>query len=143
MARHETEGVNMPGGKITIRWFDQQVKAEVRAELRRRLPAAGEMLRDAIVEAISTPCPPHSAPGTAPHAETGKLRQSIFSDFDAASMTVTVGTPLVYGRILETGSRRMAPRPYLRPTFERLKRYLASYLTKHMGKRGGGHFKEV
>jgi len=122
------------GGKITYRWYDSDVKKACRNELRKRMPLVVEALRSAVVKAISTPCPPHSAPYTPPHAETGKLRQSIFGEVSEDGLTGIVGTPLEYGRFLEEGTRKMAPRPYLRATFSRMARYLASLLTRPMGK---------
>ncbi len=83
-----------------------------------------------------------SAPGQAPAANTGRLRQSwaigmVSADQkfgigkrkttqDLASLTAevtpnsvsfTYGSNLKYARVLEYGSRRMRSRPYVRPVF--------------------------
>jgi HK97 gp10 family phage protein len=131
----------MSGARVSIKWHDATVKEEVRAELARRLPVVGEMLRAAIVNNISEPSRPiRSAPGEFPHADTGKLRQSIFSDLDRERMVVTVGTPLEYGRFLEDGTRNMEARPYLRPTCLDMQETLKDYLLKGLHVKKSGYF---
>lgn len=120
----------MGRAKVTIRWHDKQYQGELRQELGRRVQAAGEMLRGKIVENISLSTRTHgpSSPHTPPHADLGKLRQSIFSDYDSASLTAIVGSPLKYARYLEEGTSKMEARPYLRVTAiemnDRLKRHM-------------------
>lgn len=108
----------------------------------RRLEAVGILLRNHIREMISVPSRTvtigktkggktkrvlgrrgsnRSVPGEPPHKDYGKLRESIASDVDAAGLTVRVGTPLRYGKFLELGTRKMAPRPYLRRALAELK----------------------
>lgn len=58
-----------------------------------------------------------SAPGQPPAVDTGRLRNSI--DYhvgtDAAGGYVDVGTSVEYASYLETGTSRMAARPFMRP----------------------------
>ena len=54
-----------------------------------------------------------SAPGEYPRKMLGHLRRNIQMEFDAATMVARVGTNVKYGKYLETGTRRMAARPWL------------------------------
>lgn len=105
----------MGRARVTIRWHDKQYQNELRQELGRRVQAAGEMLRGKIVKNLSISTRTHgpSAPGESPHADMGKLRQSIFSDYDSASLTAIVGSPLKYARYLQDGTSNMEARPFL------------------------------
>lgn len=62
-----------------------------------------------------------SAPGEPPAVRTGMLRNSIKYTVHGVGLSVkgVVGTGLQYGEWLETGTSKMAPRPFLGPTFER------------------------
>lgn len=53
-----------------------------------------------------------------PAVDTGRLRQSITHDVEQDGSTVIgrVGTNLVYGSYLETGTSKMNPRPWLKPS---------------------------
>lgn len=58
-----------------------------------------------------------SAPGAPPAVDTGQLRQSITHKLgkDTAGLYADVGTNLEKARYLETGTSRMAARPFLAP----------------------------
>lgn len=59
-----------------------------------------------------------SAPGEPPAVQTGRLRQSVATEISNDGMVGKVGTDLEYGRELEQGRSNMAPRPWLKPSFE-------------------------
>lgn len=61
-----------------------------------------------------------SAPGSAPHSQTGELAESIRAIVRRRLGKVTgrVGTNLVKGYFLEFGTSSMEPRPWLFPAFE-------------------------
>lgn len=63
-----------------------------------------------------------SAPGEPPASRTGELRQSVTTEVEGSGRGVIghVGTSKKYGAQLEFGTRNMAPRPWLRPTFEKM-----------------------
>ena len=117
-----------------------RVKKDRRAELEyrihregiRRLRKVGELVRGRVVERISIPtrAAGPSLPGTPPHADTGKLRQSISYRTDERNLTVTIGTPLAYGKFLEEGTSKMDPRPYLKSTVEELLPQIKRILTE-------------
>lgn len=56
-----------------------------------------------------------SSPGQPPAVLFGDLRQSI--QFDAKDETAIVGSGLEKSKWLEFGTGRIAPRPFLKPTF--------------------------
>ena len=64
-----------------------------------------------------------SAPGEAPAVRLGDLRTSYRPIVERKGFRAVgkVGTPLKYGPMLEHGTSRMAPRPHLKPAFERSK----------------------
>jgi len=62
-----------------------------------------------------------SAPGEPPAQQLGDLRRSIKKEVtqDAETITGFVGTNLPKGPMLEFGTRHIAPRPWLRISFEK------------------------
>ena len=58
-----------------------------------------------------------AAPGQPPHRQGGRLVASVTARTTAGGLAATVGTDLDYGMHLELGTRRMAARPWLHPTF--------------------------
>ena len=62
-----------------------------------------------------------SAPGEPPAQVTSGLRQSVRGVIESTGPTLdgVVGTPLSYGARLEKGDSTMAPRPWLKPSFEK------------------------
>lgn len=111
---------------VRIKWYGKQVEAEAARRLHAKLLQTAELVRAEAVKSISvsTTSAGPSSPGDPPHADTGKLRQSLMVVPQGDS--VIVGTPLKYGLYLELGTSRMAARPFLRPAvyrcIEKLKR---------------------
>jgi hypothetical protein len=97
----------------TVVFHTTETADAVRAEFVRRLYATGEKVRARMVENISEPSPPPSDPGDFPHADTGLLRNSLFSVVDEDEMSFTVGSPLAYALYLEFGT---AGGQIIRPT---------------------------
>jgi len=62
-----------------------------------------------------------SSPGEPPAQRLGELRQSVSTLVigRGESLTGAVGTDKKYGPMLEFGTIKMAPRPWLRPSFEK------------------------
>lgn len=62
-----------------------------------------------------------SAPGEPPAQATAELRQSIKTSVGSEDRTVVgvVGTDKIQGKMTEFGTRNMAPRPWLRISFEK------------------------
>lgn len=93
-----------------------------------------QILRNEVVEQLSQPgsgrtyatgnrTSPHdshtaSAPGDPPAVNTGRLRQSITA-LQISPGRWRVGTNVEYAIFLEWGTRKMAPRPFMRPAVEK------------------------
>lgn len=62
-----------------------------------------------------------SAPGEPPAQRTGELRQSVKGTVhtEGKKLIGKVGTDKDYGLSLEKGTKKMAPRPWLQPSFEK------------------------
>lgn len=75
-----------------------------------------------------------SAPGDAPASDTGNLRQSITAEIRDGGLSARVGPALGddpnYAVFLEYGTRKMAARPFLRPTAARVKEQLGETMRK-------------
>lgn len=56
-----------------------------------------------------------SAPGEAPASDTGTLVNNIATSYDHNNLTGTLSVNVVYGLMLEFGTEKMEPRPFLRP----------------------------
>lgn len=71
----------------------------------RKLEETGEFVRADIVRRLSRGSSRNapSQPGHPPHADTGRLRQSIVWIVNKNKLTVKIGTSVIYGRILELG----------------------------------------
>ena len=110
-------------------WNGDKIVADLRRDMKRRLALAGQVVADQIRKNISvaTSSAGPSAPGGFPHADTGKLRQSIEYKMEGDD-TVLVGSPLVYARHLELGTSTMAPRPFIRRTIRQMVRVIDKIL---------------
>lgn len=87
-----------------------------------------QVLRNEMVQELSQPGQGEtygrhtaSAPGDAPAVDTGRLRQSIVA-LKVGDARWRVGTNVQYALYLEFGTRRMAPRPFIRPVIEKVRR---------------------
>jgi hypothetical protein len=81
------------------------------------LAVEGEVIVEDLHLSLSVPYPPPSAPGAFPHLRTGDLRASYDSQVDGT--TLEIGSTQKYAVYLEFGTRKMAPRPHLRPIVAR------------------------
>lgn len=75
----------------------------------------GDFFVGKVKEAISTPFPPASEPGDAPHARSYMLWESIHWRIvdDSRGKRIQVGSVLPYAYFLEMGTISMEPRPFL------------------------------
>lgn len=107
----------------SVKWHDRAYVARVKTEMNRRLDAAGEYLRGKIVRNISLPTSIYgpSKVGEYPHADSGKLRQSIYSRQTSPGVQ-EVGSPLPYAYHLETKGRSFIFRTFKeeRPALRRI-----------------------
>lgn len=125
-----------------LQWHGEGVQARIRAEMARRIHACAVLVLNRARELISTPGTTAgkkrrvygtnpSAPGEPPHKQTGRLRQSVAREVHG--LTARVGTNVQYGRWLELGTSRMAPRPWLRRALMECADQIRSILSRPMG----------
>ena len=107
-----------------VTWHGDAVQRGIASEVGRRLKTCGQIGADHAKTLISTDgtgvggggnliygANP-SRPGEPPHVQTGRLRGSIAYEVDGN--VTRIGTNVIYGRHLEVGTSKMAPRPWLR-----------------------------
>lgn len=91
--------------RAILKWYGPKVHAGVRRLAASRLNLAAEYLRGKIVRNLrrkQTRIHGPSQPGEFPHADTGRLSQSVFRTTATESdPSCIVGTNLVYGRVHE------------------------------------------
>lgn len=122
----------------------------------KKLVAVGLTLERDIKLSISGPGP--APAGDPPGVDTGRLRASISTNWSGSGMTngnvggqaltedgidqperrgdkfvVRVGSRVNYAPWLEHGTRRMAARPFLRPSFDRMRVRIQSMITSSTG----------
>ena len=74
-----------------------------------------------VQKSLNVNFPPVSEPGTPPHKRTGHLYQSVYNKINKLSSMViqgVVGDNAEYAPMLEYGTSKMSPRPYIRPAVE-------------------------
>lgn len=98
--------------------------AEVQRRAAARLDLDAQRLRTLMVQKVSQPGQGRSygghrasAPGDGPAPDTGRLRQSIGVE-SPSPLIRRVGTNVKYALYLEFGTRKLAPRPFVRPAVE-------------------------
>ncbi len=76
-----------------------------------------------------------SAPGQPPAVATGNLKQHIDTKIVISENKIEgqVGTPVKYGPMLEYGTSKMLPRPWLRPSFEKSEDKIEEIFQKPIG----------
>lgn len=97
---------NLPGGS-KVKWSGDELVKGAREEIINKLRLATEYVRGRAAKnvSVSSRSSGPSQPGEYPHADTGRLRNSIFADVDENALEGTVGTNLKYGLWLEYGTR--------------------------------------
>jgi HK97 gp10 family phage protein len=71
-----------------------------------------------------------SKPGEPPRKQTGRLRSSVTHEIGRG--IARVGTNVLYGRFLELGTRKMAPRPWLRRALDEAREQVRTILSRPM-----------
>lgn len=78
-----------------------------------------------------------SKPGDPPTVQTGTLRRSVQIDrsgIGALNPSARVGTGRRYGFWLEFGTRRIKPRPWMRPTYSKTRRPAQEAIATRIGR---------
>jgi phage gpG-like protein len=114
-----------------LKWNGPEAKRRIEHEMSNRMAVACRLVMNHAKELLSvsgtggTPGSKRnygsnpSAPGEPPHKQYGRLRASVATEVEG--MRGRVGTNVDYGRYLEQGTRKMAPRPWLKRSLDETK----------------------
>lgn len=102
-----------------IKWLGNLFKSKVDREMDRRFEECGIVVSRHARQIVGIAYPPASSPGNPPHRRTGAFQQSITHETRKRSgqpaVRIYAGVP--YGEFLETGTSRMAARPWRKPAY--------------------------
>ena len=116
--------------KVTLNWH----RPDFSGEARKRMLATVNEVRNTVLETLSGTRSGQiykvpgtnrtytaSAPGESPAVATSELRQSIGTSLESkpGGLVGKVGTNKIQGKMMEFGTRNVAPRPWLRKSFEK------------------------
>ena len=119
---------------MAMKWHGEEAMRRIRTEAGNRVDMAARFVRDRAKELVSRDQPVRiyaksagrsrrgldpSKPGEPPKKVSGHLRINIKKDMDRARIEARVGTNVPYGKWLELGTRKMAPRPWIRAALVR------------------------
>lgn len=114
----------MTSATSRVVWHGPKIANLTRVEASRRINRCAVALHSEIVQRISISTRAHgpSRPGFPPHADTGRLRQSVvLHPASPDNLVARVGTNLIYGKYLELGTKHVAARPFLRKTLREMR----------------------
>jgi hypothetical protein len=105
---------------MPLKWYGDQAQGILKADVNRRVFAAGVYLFRYIRSKLGDPVVKEktrvverSQPGDYPRKEIGHLRRNVTREHDFVKVETRVGTNVPYGRYLELGTRKMERRPWL------------------------------
>lgn len=116
---------------VTMKWYGERCRRDLRAELLDRLEAAAEHVVEQTKQNIAAPGPPASRPGEYPHRVSGELQGSISSVVNARDLSVRVVATAPHARFVE------ARRSFLRRTFRESRSTIRQIVLGGTGQRSG------
>lgn len=135
----------MKGNEVRLEFYTNKVVKSINDAVSQRMLEATQVVRNETLETLSgarsgktyrvpgtSRTYTASSPGEPPAVATARLRQSVKSVVRGEGKKVIgeVGTELEYGLMLEYGTRNIAPRPWLRPSFGKAADAVKSILTR-------------
>jgi len=105
-----------------MKWYGDRVKKDVEEKAFRVVQKATLSGVEHVKRIMYETGPSPSAPGKPPAVDFGRYATSIVSEFDRSQLLGRFGSNVLYGKFLELGSEKMAPRPHYRPTIYWLQR---------------------
>lgn len=120
--------------EVKLKFHTREVLHSINQSASRKMAAAVNEVRNTVLETLSgsrtgeTYYVPGtrrqytaSAPGESPAVATSELRESIGTSIESelGGVVGKVGTDKIQGKMTEFGTRNMAPRPWLRKSFEK------------------------
>jgi hypothetical protein len=119
----------MAGSRIT-RWAGDGLARAIRTHMKGNLDAAGKALVAEYRDILSDPYPPASSPGEPPHRRTGEGLGSI--RHVPRDMGVDVVCDKKYMSYLDSGTGRIAPRPWKQLGFDRARDGIRRIMTRRL-----------
>lgn len=106
---------------VRITWRGPQLTAQLKAAVQEALDESIQRVVAEAKELVSEPYPPASSPGNPPHKRTGRGQEAIGwtslpRKLEAYLTVALEGFHMVF---LDLGTRHIAPRPWVRPAFQR------------------------
>jgi len=135
------------GGRVRIKnWRGKAITAELTEEFRRRLFKAGAVAASHCRRILSTSSRANgpSSPGDPPHADTGRLRNSVTHDVvnrGDGELVAVIGTNVEYAPHLQFGTKnkdgsvRISPRPFIDVAVYEKREEIKKILDRRYGKR--------
>lgn len=116
--------------KGVYKWYGGKVKKIILTEMMRRMDEVALYLENYVKDSLIVPFPPASVPGEPPHMRSGNLLNSIVKERIGLTLRVGVATAAAanYAKFLEIGTKKMAPRPFLRPALWNNEAYILKIL---------------
>lgn len=130
---------------MTVNWNGNALLAEIRQAAMRGVVAGTEEVRNEMVSLITNGPKTGriyrrrgvehqaSAPGQPPATDTGRLVNSITTDYKAAKLMGTVTARTAYAAYLEYGTEKMAPRPFARPALANSQEFIQTAIRDEIG----------
>ena len=125
------------GPNVQARWHGPSFMAVAENAVEEAVARAGLSVQIEAIRLVSQAAyPPASRPGEPPRVRTGTLLRSIDQETfrskagTKVDFTARVGSNLKYGFWLETGTRRMAARPWLRPALDSKRNQIVKEILK-------------
>lgn len=121
---------------VTLDWKGDRASDAVRKGLAEGLTKGAEILADQMVRIMGTD---HggvpSTPGNPPNVQTSHLRNSIgYVPATPDSLVAFAGTNVIYGKYLEDGTSKMAPRPWALPSMRLVKDQITAVVNASVAK---------
>lgn len=131
---------------MTVRWNGEAVLAKVKAAAATGIARGTEAVREEATSLVVNPpktgrlyrrngrIHQASAPGEHPANDTGFLIASIATETDENALKGSVNIGAEYGKFLEYGTVKMAPRPFARPALMAKKDEITADIADEIGK---------
>lgn len=117
---------------MAFKWFGNLFRSKVDKHLDRQFEEAGVVIARHAKALVGVQYPPASSPGEPPRRRTGKLQRSITYQVERKggghSLKIFAAAP--YGEFLETGTGKMAARPWRKRSYRETVKRVKDILLK-------------
>lgn len=116
------------GGSLSLK-LGEFLKTQ-RAVAQRNINDVEKLFLDEARKLVGQPGPTPSRPGQPPKRQSGRLQRGIVAQKDLARLTLEFRSTAPHSGFLENGTRRMAARPFMKPTWQRLRPRVAAIMQR-------------